>query len=74
MSLSMSDDRLASALSRIELAIARVEAAAQRPVAQPEDGAQFTALSSRHEALKAETRAAIADIDALISLARGEGR
>jgi hypothetical protein len=60
MPASMSDDRLMSALSRIDQALARLES-----VRMPAGG--DPALQAKHDALKAETRAAIGELDRLIA-------
>jgi hypothetical protein len=54
-----------SAILRIEQALARIEAAAARPV--PKTAPGLAELTQRHEALLKETRAAMADLDALIA-------
>ncbi len=72
MTLIMSEDRLSAALARIDIALARLEAAASRPaVSQGVDKEAVDALMARHMALKTEARAAIADIDNLIADVRG---
>jgi hypothetical protein len=53
------------AIHRIEQALARIEAAATRPVPKPAPG--LAELTQRHEALLKETKAAMGEIDALIA-------
>lgn len=67
----MSNERLVAAIDRIERALARVEAVAQRPAAAADQEPAFSALQTRHLALKSETQVAIAELDRLISAARG---
>ena len=56
----MAEPQLIMAIGRIERALSRIEQA-PRPVAVD------TELNSRHEKLKAETKAAIADLDAILA-------
>jgi hypothetical protein len=57
----MAGDRTAHALARIEAAAARIEAAAaRRPAAVDPD------LESRHQTLRSQAGAALAELDALI--------
>ncbi len=56
----MEGDRIAKALARIEAAAGRIEAAAARPTAGDSE------LARRHEALRTEAGAALADLDRLI--------
>ena len=60
----MSQERLILAIGRMEHALSRLEQVEIPPSATPEVD---TGLSDRHEKLKAEARAAIRDIDGLIS-------
>ncbi len=60
--MRMEDERVSRALARIEAAAARIEAAATRepaPAADPE-------LADRHDRLRREAWAALAEIDGLI--------
>ncbi|HEY0413441.1 MAG TPA: hypothetical protein VGD66_09890 [Allosphingosinicella sp.] len=66
----MGEDRGLAALDRIERAIARVEAAAERgppPSASSPDG--DARLREAHEALKGKVELAIAQIDRLLATA-----
>jgi hypothetical protein len=58
----MLQDRLIIAIGRIERAISRLDQY-EMPVPKSNE----SELSGKHEALKAETRAAIKDIDAIIN-------
>jgi len=55
----METNRISAALARIEAAAARIEGAATRPTASSD-------LQQRHDRLRAETSAAMADLDRLI--------
>jgi len=58
----MADQRLIVAIGRIERALSRIEQIPQKPPVHDDQD-----LALRHEALKAETRSAIADIDRLLA-------
>jgi hypothetical protein len=69
----MSDERSSFALSRIERALARIEAAASRPAPAPPpapDTDELERLRAAHLALRERVGEVIGQIDALI----GEGR
>lgn len=58
----MAEQRLIVAIGRIERALSRLEQIPERaPLPESSD------LAQRHEALKAETRSAIADIDRILA-------
>ena len=59
----MAEQQLIIAIGRIERALSRIEQA-PRPSAGTPDGSE---LLAKHEQLKTETRAAIVDLDRLIS-------
>jgi hypothetical protein len=60
-----------TAIERIERAFARIEAALSRPAPSRDiAGAEFIA---RHEALRGETRQALADLNRVIAQAGGQG-
>jgi hypothetical protein len=59
----MTQQRLIQAIGRIERALSRLE----RAPARPENGVDDNDLLARHEKLKSETRAAIADIDQILA-------
>ena len=71
----MSADGAETAILRIERALERIEAAATRP--SHGSGAtkdrMLAELSQRHEALLRETRAALGDLDQLISIVGEQG-
>jgi len=56
----MAEQQLIIAIGRIERALSRIEQA-------PRSIATDTDVSARHEKLKSETKAAIADLDALLA-------
>ena len=59
----MPNDRMMQAIGRMERALAKLE---RIDVANTLSGAPDTALQARHEKLKQETRAAVAQIDGLL--------
>lgn len=65
----MEDERTATAVARIERALARIEAAC---AARPEvgNGEELHELRARHQALREKVEGAVSQIDRL--LARGE--
>lgn len=73
MTWPMSEDRLSAALTRIDKALARIEAAGSRSILAQQGSSTYEvdALMARHNALKTEARAAVADIDNLIAHVRG---
>ncbi len=75
MHRAMSGDATETTLRRIALALDRIEAVAARPApaSSAADGAAFAQLSQRHQALVAETKAALADLDTLIADVGGAG-
>jgi len=60
----MEEERIAKALARIEAAARRIESAATRTSTTPSD----PELAQRHEKLREEARAALAEIDNLIGV------
>ena len=56
-------------VKRIEIALARIEAAALASRANAKDDVTMLELRARHDALRTQTQAAIAEIDALIGKA-----
>jgi hypothetical protein len=64
----MSQDRMMQAIGRIERALARLENVELTPPGQAPENSELTA---RHESLKAETRAAIGEIDRLLAEVKG---
>jgi hypothetical protein len=58
----MAQQQLILAIGRIERALSRMEQLSSRP--QPSSG--DAALQAKHDTLKAETKAAIAEIDRLL--------
>lgn len=64
----MSHDRMMQAVGRIEKALGRLENVEHRHVSAPAGDPE---LLARHEKLKAETRATVADIDRLLAEVRG---
>jgi hypothetical protein len=59
----MAQPQLIMAIGRIERALSRIEQAPPRSI----NVGDATKLQAKHEQLKAETRAAIADLDELLS-------
>jgi len=65
----MLDPAAQNSLSRIEAALSRIEALAQRPVAPTNDG------DSRYQALRQRTQAALASLETVIAqVGNGGGR
>jgi hypothetical protein len=62
----MSDERSLNAIRRIEQALARIEAAAGRPTAAPNDDGEFTRLRDAHRRLRERVQGAIEEIDRLL--------
>ncbi len=58
----MEKERIERAIARIEAAAARIETAANTPAPSPQD----SDLARRHENLKREAWAALAELDGLI--------
>ena len=65
----MADQRALDALSRIERALARIEAAATRPAPTPtlEDSDDFRRLRDAHDSLRQRVAGAIGEIDRMIA-------
>lgn len=61
----MNEDRLIAAFGRLDRALSRIEHAAVAP-AQGAHGPDMAGLEGRHARLRAETGAALAELDALI--------
>ena len=61
----MAEERATEAIARIERALARIEAAAGRPVADG-TGEELRRLRETHQALRGKVEGAIAQIDRLI--------
>ena len=66
MPLPMGDRRALDAIARIERALARIEAAARTPAADPADPDELAALRDAHRALRARVEGAIGQIDRLL--------
>ena len=66
----MADQRALDAASRIERALARIEAAASRPAAAPDpaDSDMYRRLSAAHDSLRAEVADVIGEIDRLVAV------
>jgi len=63
----MPDERVLSAIGRIERALARIEATAAAPAAPPpRDDSDLIELRQVHQALRSKVEGAIAQIDRLI--------
>ena len=60
----MAGDRIAQALARIDAAAGRIEAAASGSASTRGDG--NSNISSKYDALRSETSAALAELDRLI--------
>jgi hypothetical protein len=70
MPVRMTDDLFAQALNRIERAMGRIETAAAMPqTGDSEPAKALGALQGRHDMLRAETKKALAELEALISRA-----
>ena len=68
----MADDRALAAISRIEQALARIEAAASRPRPAPAvDSDDLRQLRDVHQALRAKVEGAISQIDRLLEAEAG---
>ena len=65
----MSEDRALAAIDRIERALARIEAAAQRRATAPGPDPELRQLRAVHEALRGRVAGAIAQIDRLLAAA-----
>lgn len=65
----MADQRALDAASRIERALARIEAAAARPAkpSDPQDSEDYRRLSAAHESLRERVAGAIGEIDLLVA-------
>ena len=63
----MSENGALTALQRIERALARIEAASAAALQSPANDRALAELNARHDALRAETRQALADLDALLA-------
>ena len=68
----MSEDRALAAIGRIERALARIEAAAERQSAAPRPDAELRRLREVHEALRGRVEGAIAQIDRLLETETAE--
>jgi hypothetical protein len=68
----MSEERALAAIERIDRALARIEAAAQRPpaAASPGHEPELRQLRQVHEALRGRVEGAIAQIDRLLEAAQ----
>jgi hypothetical protein len=67
----MADERALAAMSRIERALARIEAVASRPAPAPvADSPEFAELREAHLALRHKVEGAIGQIDRLLETAR----
>jgi hypothetical protein len=69
----MPDQRALDAIRRIERALARIEAVADRPspTAPAEDSAELERLRAAHEALRSRVAGAIGEVDRLLTSAGG---
>ncbi len=66
MALSMGDARALDAITRIERALARIEAAGRRPGAPSADPAELSELRRAHQTLRGRVEGAIGEIDRLL--------
>jgi hypothetical protein len=67
----MADERALAAMSRIERALARIEAVASRPAPAPvTDSSELAELREAHQALRYKVEGAIGQIDRLLETAR----
>jgi hypothetical protein len=62
----MADERALAAISRIEQALARIEAASSRPKAGGADSGGLRERRDVHQALRAKVEGAIGQIDRLL--------
>ena len=72
MPIIMVNERAASALSRIERALARIESAAIAPARGGEANLLYAQLEQRHETLRRELMHTLGDIDTLIAQSKTE--
>jgi hypothetical protein len=63
----MSDDRALEAIARIDRALARIEAAAERQASVPSPEPELRELRQVHEALRGRVEGAIEQIDRLLA-------
>ena len=63
----MADPRALDALRRIETALARIEAAADRPPPPPGPSPEFEQLREAHERLRERVTGAVGQLDRLIA-------
>jgi len=67
-----SEERCLAAIDRIEQALARIEAAAERQSAAPRAEPELRRLREVHEALRGRVEGAIAQIDRLLETAEAD--
>ncbi len=70
MILRIMNERTLIAIARIETAINRIAALDPIVKADPQTGLAVAEIEARHQTLKRETQAALADLDALITHVR----
>lgn len=65
----MADQRALDAVSRIERALARIEAAGSRPdmPSDPTDSEAYRRLHAAHDSLRAKVAGAVGEIDRLVA-------
>ncbi|HEV2747662.1 MAG TPA: hypothetical protein VGW34_10230 [Allosphingosinicella sp.] len=63
----MADEQAMKAVGRIERALARIEAAAERAPPAPRDDGELRELRQVHQALRGKVEGAIAQIDRLLA-------
>ena len=62
----MTEERILTAVERIDSALGRIEEAARRPSAPHPDRVELEALRTRHAAMRGQVEAAIGELDTLI--------
>ncbi|MEH3107955.1 MAG: hypothetical protein PGN09_11945 [Sphingomonas fennica] len=67
----MAEEQAIAAMRRIEQALLRIEAAADRPMPLPDGPAPDTALAERHAALRDGVAALLAKLDSQIAAGAG---
>jgi hypothetical protein len=62
----MTEERILTAVERIDGALGRIELAARQTSARHPDSAELAALRTRHAAMRGQVEAAMGELDTLI--------